>query len=358
MAFTAVEARVQLGEVFEQTEATAPPPKPKRRPWLLWLLLLIVIAGVPLLHGPGIEQIPAQTALVVTNDTGLALFGPPARVARFRPGLAFWLPVAQHAHRVSLRRRRTDGVDVDLRTRDGVPLELLGASASFQVRPTDAAKVFLHSGARAEDWSRLVRAETALAWATLVQERELADLLSTPPRSLLLPIKRRLETRLDALGFELLEVYPPRWRPPATLRAAVHAVEAARTARDAAAKASADAVQAAAAADRTVAQRQATEDAAHAAILAAELEAARMESAALLAAARDAAVTRRDAAQTERTALFTRAKVIEAVAPSDAEGLAARVNAVAAHGERLLDQAILETVLPQLRQTPASAEAP
>lgn len=343
------EAGVQLGEVFEQTEATAPPPQPPRkRRWLFWLLVLGSLAGALAVHGPGITQVRPQVALVITNDAGLRWFGPPARVARHRPGLGWWIPIAQHAHPISLRRRRTESIAVVVRSREGAPVGLRGAAVSYQVRPSEAARVFLRLGADGAAWDALVRGRAALVFSRLAGGEGLAALRATDPAAITATARRQLERDLDDHGFELLDLGVGRWQPPTGIADALDAEAATAKAHAALADVAAAAVESAAMADLDLQAEQDVEDATHAAILEADLEAARLEAEASIAAARRAADDRRARAEAERTALLTRATVIETVAPRDAEGLRARIDALGERGLRLLDEAILTHVLPQV----------
>jgi uncharacterized membrane protein YqiK len=352
---------VQLAEVFDKTQAPDPPPRPKRRRWVLWLLSLAAFAGALVVHGPGVTQVPAQTALVITNDTGILQLGPPAWVARRSSGLAFWVPIGQHAWRLSLRRNRPDPVAFSAHTQDGIALPVRAATLTYRVDPERAAQVFLKYGHKTRGWDTVARGELAWAWAKVIAMHSATDLASAPPDALIPAVRRVLEGRLAGDGFIIEAVSSARWQTPSGIQAGIANRRDRQLKLAAVLDAAAKAVGEAALADFKTQQQWDTERAEQSAILEAQLEAAGMQAAADLEEARRDAESGLIAARSERATLFTRAQVIDAVAPSEAEALAARAVALAEHGGRLLDEAILTHVLPQVdgaRTPPVDEDTP
>ena len=352
---------MQLAEVFDKTQAPAPPPRPKRRRWLLWLFALVAFGAALFVHGPGVSQVPGQTALVITNDTGLAFFGPPARVTRKSAGLAFWVPIAQHAWRIPLRRHRPEAVAFTARTQDDVALTVRAATLAFSVNPDKAARVFLKYGHKSRVLDAAARGELAWAWSKVIAEHSAADLASVKADALVPAVRRVLEERLLPEGVVIQSVSAARWQAPSAIldgladrhAAELELVKTQKTASTANDVAAVHLVKTQALWD-TERQKQA-------AILEAQFEAAGMQAAADLDEARRDAESALSAARSERARLFTQAQVIEAIAPNEARALAARTAGLAAHGAHLLDEAILSHVLPQVdgvQTPPVDEDAP
>lgn len=339
---------MQLAEVFDKTQAPAPPPRPKRRRWLLWLFALVAFGSALIVHGPGVTQVPSQTAFVVTNDVGLALLGPPARVSRRSAGLAFWVPIVQHGWRMSLRTQRPDPVAFSARTADGLPFPLRKAQVTYRIDPQAADRAFLAFGHRPRRWDLAVRGELAVAWSAVIGEHTSTALASMSAEALVARVHQTLTAQLAPSGVIVETVTRAQWQAPRRIDAGLSRRSAARQALEVARAEAAKAITDGAEADAATHARWATERAALDAILEAELEAARMQTTADLDEARRDAESAIIGARSTRATLFTRAEVLQTVAPSQARALAARTAALTEHGGRLLDEAILQHVLPRI----------
>lgn len=343
---------MQLGEVYqEEAPASAPPRRPRRR-WLLWLVALSAFAGALYVHGPGVARVPAQTVLIVTNDTGWSALGPPAKVARNTPGLAFWVPIAQHAWPIKLRSQQPAAVAFPARTRDGVRLPVRGLTITYRLNPDRAAQVFTRFGAQTRGWDRVVRAQLVAAWARTISTRDAATLATQAPKALVPAVERRLRPMLAELGFELTAIGTPRWSPDPQTSAALDRLESAKGVVRTAEQEAITAIAAAAQSDAAAQAERAAQWRGLRAILDAQREGARMQGVAAVAQARKDARARLRHAQAERATRIAKAQATRATLNADLKGLAAQIDAARVAGPQLLDEAILTHVLPQLDAPP------
>lgn len=350
---------MQLGDVFEQAEAAAAPAAPRRpRRWRRWLAAAAALAlgGALWRHGPGIALAEPGDLLVLTNDTGLDLFGPPVEVVVGGDTPVFYVPVARHAYVLSPRPRVPDPVRLTALSAEGVPVTLVDTAVTYRVDREDAGLVFTTLGVDAATWDAHARAALAACWSEAIAARGAGWLARETPVSLLPSVQEALRTRLKPLTLQ--EIRPPTWSIAPELRAALEA------------EAEADAAEAADEKARTEAEaqralrRQATEQQAGLALGAARadgraaIEAARTRAAERLARARQTIADAAAVAEVEREGLLRRAEAIQARAPLEAEAMKARVDALRQDGPALLDHLIATRILPQLARVRAGRPAP
>ncbi|MEZ4467670.1 MAG: SPFH domain-containing protein [bacterium] len=308
---------MQLGEVFEQAQAAAAPAAPRRpRRWRRWLYITasLALAGALWRHGPGIALPEPGDLLVLTNDVGIDLFGPPVEVVVGGDTPIFYVPVARHAFLISQRPRVPEPVRLTALSAEGIPVALVDTAVTYRVDRDQAAAVFTRLGADPAGWDAHARAALAGAWSDAIAGRGAGWLAHETPVSLLPTVQESLRTRLNPLT--LMEIRPPTWTLAPELRAALDAVAEADAAEAADEKVAREADAALALRRQAAEQQQGLALGAARAEGRAAIEAARTRAAERLAQARQEIATLGAAAEVVRDGLMRKAEAITARAPS------------------------------------------
>lgn len=337
---------MQLGEVFEQSAAAAPPPRrPTRRRFLLPLLALAAVAGALVVHGPGVTQPEAHELLVITNDTGIDLFGPQVRVITGKSRV-FHVPIATHVHRLSRQARTPDPISFTAHSADGVPGRYTRATVTYRLDGAGVEAVFRRLGSDPEAWDHFVRSALAAAWTEVITRHPAVSV--GDPFARLAEVEAVLRTALSGL-FTFTELRPPQASPTPEVQAALEGLRAAEAARAEYERAQADQRTQAQAATRAREEARATRLAGARSEATRILDAARAQARARIAEVRDHADALGVDAQARREALLRQAEVTRIRLPFEVEALKARVDALRTEGPALLDHLIATRIMPQLK---------
>lgn len=335
------------------------------RGFILPIVAVLVVLGFLFSDSGGFVEIEPGEVAIKYNNTGLAVFGEPARVIK-EQGVVTFLPVFQRVEKLDSRPQifvMEGENDVDhnhtrrltVRANDGSNFYFQRLEIHYQLIPSEAANVIANNGTGDDYKWRAIRVHAREVMRDEFGKHSFLEIAD--PRTYgeaTSRAKAALNERLRPLGLEVTNIPPPKPKFDQRVETAIEdrqnaeqEVEVQEEKRNKLQQEK----------GRRVQQVEQEKNAEYQQ-LAAELEARKKQAQnKLIAAKRDADkyfIDREAAGIAYRDEKVTRAKANEVAYRKGAEAMVAKIKAVGEQGPDVLNREIAEHVFPQLNQISAA----
>lgn len=356
---------VKLKALLAPSKTQNTTPARTLRRWGLPVVAVLLVLGLMFSQSGGFVEVEPGEVAVIYNNTGLGLFGEPARVVKDQ-GVITFIPMLQRVEKLDMRpqifvmegEREIDDNHVrrlTVRANDGSNFYFDRLEIHYQLLPGSAADVIANNGTGDEYKWRAIRVHSREVLRDEFGKHSFLEIANPGTYDQATSrAKEALNERLMPLGLEVTNIPPP--KPKFDVRVET-AIEERQNAEQEVEVQEEKRNKLKQEAGRRIQQVEQEKNAEYQQLLG-ELEARKQQANnALIASKREADkyfIEREAAGQALRDEQVTRAKANEVAYRKEAEGLVSQILAVGDQGPDVLNREIAEHVIPQLQRVKAS----